>query len=64
MEMSSAIFIRHIGESVNGVLAPTSRQQIAAVFRARAGGVDPRTADDRTKAFYRASGLDWSLALG
>ncbi len=64
MEMSSATFIRQLGAAVNGVFAPTSREQIAAVLRARAGGVDPRTADERTKAFYRASGLDWSLALG
>jgi len=64
MEMNSALFIRQIDEAGNGVFAPTSREQIAAIFRARAGGVDPGTADERTKAFYRASGFDWSLALG
>jgi len=63
MEMNSARFIRQTSEAVDGVSAPTSREQIAAVFRARARGVDPRTADGRTKAFYRASGRDWSLAL-
>ncbi len=62
--MSSATFFRQIGEAMDGVFAPTSREQMVAVFRARAGGVDPKTADERTKAFFRASGRDWSVALG
>jgi len=62
MEMISAKFIQN--SPLNGSFGPTSREQIAAVFRARARGVDAKTADDRTKAYYRSSGLQWALALG
>lgn len=59
MDMSSAKFIRQLSETAD----LTSREGIAAVFRERAGGVEASTADERTKAFYRASGRDWALAL-
>jgi hypothetical protein len=60
MDMSSAKFIRQLSEAAD----LTSREGIASVFRERAGGVDAGTADQRTKAFYRASGHDWTRALG
>jgi hypothetical protein len=42
----------------------TLRARIAAAFRKIARGVDSRTAQRHTWAFYRSSGNAWSRALG
>jgi hypothetical protein len=39
------------------------RDVVAAPFRARTGAVAAAEAQQRTKAFYRASGQSWALAL-
>jgi hypothetical protein len=40
-----------------------ARARVAAAFRKLAHGVDPRTAGDRTRSFYRSSGMAWSRSL-
>jgi hypothetical protein len=39
------------------------RDRVGAAFRKFAHGVDPRTAGDRMRAFYRSSGLAWAQSL-
>ena len=39
------------------------RARVAAAFRKLAHGVDPHTASDRTRRFYRSSGMAWSRSL-
>ena len=41
-----------------------ARARVAAAFRKLAHGVDPHTASDRTRRFYRSSGMAWSRNLG
>ena len=41
-----------------------ARARVAAAFRKLAHGVDPRTAGERTRGFYRSSGMAWSRRLG
>ena len=41
-----------------------ARARVAAAFRKLAHGVDPHTAGDRTRRFYRSSGMTWSRSLG
>ena len=41
-----------------------ARARVAAAFRKLAHGVDPDTACDRTRRFYRSSGMAWSRSLG
>jgi hypothetical protein len=62
MEMLSATLLQpqHIPLAGDAVV---SAQDLAAHFRARARGVDARTAQERTKAFYRASATAWTLVL-
>ena len=40
-----------------------ARARVAAAFRKLAHGVDPHTAGDRTRSFYRSSGMAWSRSL-
>ncbi|HKU84928.1 MAG TPA: hypothetical protein VJV77_01175 [Casimicrobiaceae bacterium] len=40
-----------------------ARARVAAAFRKLAHGVDPHTAGDRTRRFYRSSGMAWSRSL-
>jgi hypothetical protein len=48
-----------------GVLAQRSlRARIAAAFRKIARGVDERTAQAQTQAFYRSSRAPWARWLG
>lgn len=49
--------------STKRMLAAT-RARVAAAFRKLAHGVDPHTASDRTRSFYRSSGMAWSRNLG
>jgi hypothetical protein len=39
------------------------RAKVAAAFRELANGEDARSADDRTKEWYRSSGMDWARSL-
>ena len=62
MEMLSATLLQpqHIplaGEAV------VSAEDVVAHFRARARGVDARTAQERTRHFYRSSATAWTLVL-
>ena len=41
----------------------TTREEIAIHFCMSASGVSMKTADQRTKAFYRSSGNAWARAL-
>ena len=41
----------------------TLRGRVAAAFARIAGAVDARTAQRRTKNFYRLSGAAWTLSL-
>jgi hypothetical protein len=41
----------------------SARARVAAAFRKLAHGVDARTAGDRTRSFYRSSGMAWSRSL-
>ena len=50
------------GRSAKRVLA-AARARVAAAFRKLAHGVDPHTAYDRTRRFYRSSGMAWSRSL-
>ena len=40
-----------------------ARARVAAAFRKFAHGVDAHTAGDRTRVFYRSSGMAWSRSL-
>ena len=40
-----------------------ARARVAAAFRKLAHGVDPYTAGERTRRFYRSSGMAWSRSL-
>jgi|307.fasta_scaffold75243_2 hypothetical protein len=39
------------------------RVRVVTAFRNLAGGVDERTARNRTQAFYRSSGTAWARGL-
>ncbi len=41
----------------------TLRKRVAAAFAKIAGAVDARTAQRRTKDFYRSSGTAWTRSL-
>jgi hypothetical protein len=41
-----------------------ARARVATAFRRLAHGVDPRTAGEKTRGFYRSSGMAWSRSLG
>lgn len=44
--------------------SPSTRTRVAHAFRTMAHAVGAATAGERTKAFYRSSGLAWALKLG
>ena len=48
---------------VRKLVRPMLRERVAAAFAKIAGAVDARTAQRRTKDFYRSSGAAWTLSL-
>jgi hypothetical protein len=48
---------------VEKALRRIGRVRVVRAFRRFANGVDDRTANDRTQAFYRSSGAEWSRCL-
>jgi hypothetical protein len=57
MEMISAAMLQRWQLSV------VPREEVAMHFTACVTSVDLRTAQERTKTFYRSSGNGWTLAL-
>ena len=52
-----------IVSKVRKLVRLTLRARVAAAFAKIAGAVDARTAQRRTKNFYRLSGAAWTLSL-
>ena len=63
MEMISASYLQRWQFATGIGSGITPREEIAMHFCASAAGVDMRSAQERTKAFYRSSRNDWTLAL-
>ena len=53
----------HRRARVQKALRRIGRVRVVRAFRRFANGVDDRTANDRTQAFYRSSGAEWSRGL-
>ncbi len=62
MEMSSAALLQR-WQFIGIGTGATPREEVAIHFDACVPGVDMRVAQERTKAFYRSSGNDWTAAL-
>ncbi|HUL65213.1 MAG TPA: hypothetical protein VLW55_11415 [Burkholderiaceae bacterium] len=63
MEMMSAALLQRWQFATGIGSGATPREEVAMHFGACVTGVDLRTAQERTKAFYRSSGNDWTAAL-
>jgi hypothetical protein len=48
---------------IEKALTHIGRGRVVRAFRKFANAVDDRTANDRTRAFYRSSGTAWSRSL-
>jgi hypothetical protein len=64
MEMISARLLERQQIDLENGLGTASREDVSIHFCIRASGVSTKTADQRTKAFYRSSGNAWARALG
>jgi len=63
MEMISATLLQRWQFATSIGSGMSLRDEVAMHFGACVTGVDMRTAQERTKAFYRSSGNDWTTAL-
>jgi hypothetical protein len=63
MEMISARLLEQRHGTPDGESDPMPTQDVIAHVRARVRGVDAKTAQERTRAFFRSSANDWALVL-
>jgi hypothetical protein len=52
-----------IGRKVGKLVRVTLRERVAAAFAKISGAVDARTAQRRTRDFYRSGGAAWTRSL-